>query len=41
MKWRERMGADEVEKWEPPKLLPEYCTHGLVGFDKGGRYVSK
>lgn len=36
MKWRERMGADEVETWVAPKLLEDYCPHGLVGFDKGG-----
>uniref|UniRef100_A0A336MG47 CSON000939 protein n=1 Tax=Culicoides sonorensis TaxID=179676 RepID=A0A336MG47_CULSO len=39
MKWRERMEADVVEKWQAPEILPKYCTHGLTGFDKGGSPV--
>lgn len=38
-KWRERMEADIVDKWEAPEILPKYCTHGLTGFDTGGSPV--
>lgn len=36
LKWRERVEADFVDKWDPPEVLTKYSTHGLSGFDKGG-----
>lgn len=36
LKWRSRLGVDDIDKWQAPKVLVDYSPHGLSGFDKEG-----
>lgn len=28
--------VDNLDKWEPPKVLKDYLPYGMVGFDNEG-----